>query len=197
MDLEHQIRAVFRESAEAVERARGALVGDVARAAERMIDALRGGGRILACGNGGSACDALHFSSELLNRFERERAALPAIALVTDVATLTAVSNDAAYDEAFARQVRALAAPGDVLLAITTSGDSESVVRAVEAAHEVGATVVALTGRAGGKLGPRLTADDVEVQVPADRTARIQEVHGLVIHALCAAIEESLFPPNA
>ena len=185
----------FRESL-AVKEASAALAPDIAAAARLMALGLSGGAKILSCGNGGSAADAQHFSSELLNRFERERPALPAIALTTDSSTLTSISNDYDYAEVFAKQIRALGRRGDVLLAISTSGNSENVRRAVGAAHEQGVTVVALTGRDGGTIAAELADADIELRVPADRTCRIQEVHLLVIHCLCDAIDEALCGPG-
>jgi D-sedoheptulose 7-phosphate isomerase len=161
-------------------------------AATLMIQALLSDRKILACGNGGSAADAQHFSSELLNRFERDRPGLPAIALSTDTSALTSIANDYDFDEVFAKPVRALGQPGDVLLAITTSGNSPNVLRAVEAAHERNMAVVALNGREGGELASMLTGNDVNLCVRAHSTARIQEVHGLVIHCLCDLIDYQL-----
>ncbi|WP_430459914.1 phosphoheptose isomerase [Thalassolituus sp. LLYu03] len=165
----------------------------IERGAQVMVNALLNGGKILTCGNGGSAGDAQHFSSELLNRFERERPSLPAIALTTDSSTVTSIANDYSYNEIFSKQIRALGNPGDVLLAISTSGNSGNVVQAIQAAHERDMTVVALTGKNGGHMASLLTADDVEIRVPANVTARIQEVHLLVIHCLCDLIDCSLF----
>lgn len=165
----------------------------IARAAQVMVNALLNGGKILTCGNGGSAGDAQHFSSELLNRFERERPSLPAIALTTDSSTVTSIANDYSYNEIFSKQIRALGNGGDVLLAISTSGNSGNVVQAIQAAHERDMTVVALTGKNGGHMASLLTADDVEIRVPSNVTARIQEVHLLVIHCLCDLIDCSLF----
>jgi len=158
----------------------------IERAAQIMVNALLSGGKILTCGNGGSAGDAQHFSSELLNRFERERPSLPAIALTTDSSTVTSIANDYSYNEIFSKQIRALGNAGDVLLAISTSGNSANV-------DERDMTVVALTGKDGGHMASLLTRDDVEVRVPANITARIQEVHLLVIHCLCDLIDCSLF----
>jgi len=158
-----------------------------------MGQSLRNDGKILSCGNGGSAGDAQHFSSELLNRFERERPGLPAIALTTDSSTLTSIANDYAYEEIFAKQVRALGKAGDVLLAISTSGNSANVNRAIVAAHERDMQIVALSGRDGGAMSALLNAGDVEIRVPAERTARIQEIHLVIIHCLCDLIDESLF----
>jgi len=164
--------------------------GPAAAAAEAMVAALRGGGRILACGNGGSAADAQHFAAELVGRFERERAAMAAIALTTDTSILTAIANDYDYSRVFARQVEALGRPGDVLLGISTSGGSASVLAAFEAATAAGVTTVALTGRDGGRVG---AAADIHVNVPAASTARVQEVHRTLLHAVCALIERELY----
>src|SRR5690606_38302189 len=158
-----------------------------------MARSLQQEGKILTCGNGGSAADAQHFSSELLNRFEMERPGLPAVALTTDSSTLTSIANDYHYNDIFAKQVRALGQASDVLLAISTSGNSANVVAAVEAAHERDMHVVALTGRDGGQIAPVMDEGDVEIRVPAAVTARIQEVHLLVIHCLCDLIDQYLF----
>lgn len=165
----------------------------IEQAAQLMVDALLSGGKILSCGNGGSAGDSQHFSSELLNRFERERPSLPAIALTTDTSTLTSIANDYSYNEVFSKQIRALGNPGDILLAISTSGNSANVVQAIQAAHEREMIVVALSGKDGGHMSSLLTGADVEIRVPADVTARIQEVHLLVIHCLCDLIDCALF----
>ena len=191
MDLETRVAAHFEESI-AVKRAAMTLAPSIAIAADLMTQCLLKDGKVLSCGNGGSAADAQHFSSEFLNRFEMERPGLPAIALTTDASTLTSISNDYAYEEIFAKQVRALGQPGDVLLAISTSGNSANVTRAIEAAHERGATVVALTGRDGGHMAETLRADDVELRVPAERTCRIQEVHLVLIHCLCDLVDHQL-----
>ena len=160
-------------------------------AAEIMIASLRQGGRILSCGNGGSAADAQHFSGELLGRFETERQSLPGLALTTDSSTITAVANDYSYDEVFARQVAGLGRPGDVLLAISTSGNSANVVRAALTAREQGLRVVALTGRDGGQLARELSTDDIEIRAPSQRTIRIQEAHLLAIHIICDLIDDA------
>ena len=157
-----------------------------------MTDRLFADGRILACGNGGSAADAQHFAAELVGRFERERPELPAIALTTDTSLLTAVANDYSFEQVFAKQVRALGRKGDVLLAISTSGNSANVIAAIEAAHEREMHVVALTGKGGGRIGELLGDGDVHLCVPHTRTARIQEVHLLTIHCLCDAIDHTL-----
>lgn len=170
---------------------------EIERAANLMSGALRSGCKLLLCGNGGSAADSQHFSAELLNRFERERVPLAGIALSTDTSTLTSIANDYHYDEVFAKQVQALGQAGDVLLAISTSGNSPNVVRAVEAAHEKRISVVTFTGRDGGKLAPLLKPPDIEIRVPATVTARIQEVHLLCLHCLCDLIDEQLFAGGA
>jgi D-sedoheptulose 7-phosphate isomerase len=164
--------------------------GPAAEAAGAMIAALRSGGRVFACGNGGSAADAQHFAAELVGRFERERAALGAIALTTDTSIVTAVANDYDFSRVFARQVEALGRPGDVLLGISTSGGSANVIAAFAAAKAGGMTTVALTGRDGGAVG---AAADIHVNVPAASTARVQEVHRTLLHAVCALIERELY----
>ncbi len=163
-----------------------------ASAIQLMFDSLSEGGKILACGNGGSAADAQHFAAELVGRFERERKELGAIALTTDTSILTAVGNDYSYDEIFSKQVRALGKKGDVLLGISTSGNSKNVILAIEAAHKLGMKIVAFTGKGGGKIGEMLTKDDVHLCVPAERTARIQETHLLLLHCLCDGIDHLL-----
>jgi len=193
MNLSERIAQQFHESIEAKQIALDQLNPFIERAGLMMADCLQREGRILACGNGGSAGDAQHFSSELLNRFVMERPGLPAIALTTDSSTLTSIANDYEFRKVFSRQIRALAHPGDVVLAISTSGGSENVIDAVEAAHERGAHVVALTGRDGGAMAMKLAESDVEIRVPAEVTARIQEVHLLVIHCLCDLIDRQLF----
>jgi D-sedoheptulose 7-phosphate isomerase len=191
MNLEQRIQAHFEESIEA-KRASIPLAPIVVMAADLITRCLLDDGKVLSCGNGGSAADAQHFSSEFLNRFEMERPGLPAIALTTDSSTLTSISNDYAYEEIFAKQVRALGQPGDVLLAISTSGNSANVSRAIEAAHERHANVIALTGRDGGRIAEALRGDDIELRVPAERTCRIQEVHLVLIHCLCDLVDHQL-----
>ena len=186
---EDRVRSLFHESLEATQQAARSLPPVVARAAELMVDAVRSGGKILSCGNGGSAADAQHFSAELLGRFERDRRSLPSIALSTDSSAVTAIANDYGYDRIFARQVEGLGRPGDVLLAISTSGSSPSVLAAVETAHQLDIRVVALCGGSGGKLAAALGSGDVPIRVPSDVTARIQEIHVLVVHCLCDALE--------
>ena len=193
MTTTDRIRELFDASVATKQASRDVLAEPIARAVTVMSEALRSDHKILACGNGGSAADAQHFAAELVCRFERERPGLAAVALTTDTSALTAISNDYHFDQIFAKQVRALGQPGDVLLAISTSGNSANVVEAIRAAHERGMTVVALTGREGGDIAPLLKADDVEIRVPADSTARIQEVHLLSIHCLCHQIDATLF----
>ncbi len=189
MDLITRISENFSESAHLKLQSMDALAGPIAAAAERMVQCLKQDGKILSCGNGGSAADAQHFSAELLNRFEKERPGLAAMALTTDSSTLTSIANDYDYDQVFSKQVRALGQARDVLLAISTSGNSRNVIAAVEAAHECQMGVVALSGRDGGKLGEVLSPADIHVCVPARSTARIQEVHLLTLHCLCDAID--------
>ncbi|HEX5091091.1 MAG TPA: phosphoheptose isomerase [Burkholderiales bacterium] len=191
--LAERIAAHFADSAELKRRAAQPLAAPIARAVEAMSASLRAGGKVLACGNGGSAADAQHFAAELVNRFERERPPLAAISLAADSSNLTSIANDYSYDEVFEKQVRALGRAGDVLLAISTSGNSPSVVNAVRAARELGLRTVALTGRGGGKTGAALGTEDVHVCVPHERTMRIQEVHLLVLHCLCDGIDHQLF----
>jgi len=193
MDLQDRILGHFVESIETKQQAASELVAPIQLAGDCMVSSLLQEGKILSCGNGGSAGDAQHFSAELLNRFEKERPGLPAIAITTDSSTLTAIANDYDYNEIFSKQVSALGHAGDVLLAISTSGNSGNVIAAINAAHDRDMTVVALTGRDGGDIAKILKESDVEVRVPADRTARIQEVHLVVIHCLCDFIDTKLF----
>ena len=193
MDLEQRIHGHFLASIDAKQKAADVLPATIAEAAEKMVQCLINGGKILTCGNGGSAGDAQHFSSELLNRFERERPALPAVALTTDSSTLTSIANDYSYNEVFSKQVMALGNEGDILLAISTSGNSANVIHAIEAAHDRGMHVVSLTGRDGGEMRNHQQAGDVEIRVPSKSTARIQEVHLLAIHCLCDLIDHQLF----
>ena len=195
--LQARVTAQFAESARLKMDASPALAGPIARAGALLADALRGGAKVLACGNGGSAADAQHFAAELINRFEIERAPLAAVALTTDSSTLTSIANDYAYEQVFAKQLRGIGRRGDVLLAISTSGNSANVVEAMRAARELGVRVVALTGNGGGKMGALLSADDVHICVPHKRTARIQEVHLLALHCLCDAIDFRLSGSHA
>ena len=191
--IQSRIAAHFAESAELKRAAAAVLTEPLVRAADIMVEALRGGGKILACGNGGSAADAQHFAAELVNRFEMERPPLAAVALSTDTSSLTSIANDYAYLQVFSKPLRAIGRRGDVLLAISTSGNSANVIDAVQAAHELGIRVVALTGNGGGKMAAVLEPNDVHLCVPHKKTARIQEVHLLCIHCLCDAIDTLLF----
>lgn len=193
MELQERILGHFLESIEVKQRAAGDLVEFVHRAGDLMVESLLNEGKILSCGNGGSAGDAQHFSAELLNRFEKERPGLPAIAVTTDSSTLTAIANDYDYNEIFSKQVSALGRDNDVLLAISTSGNSPNVIEAIKAAHDRGMGVVALTGKDGGEMAAMLSDSDIEIRVPSSRTARIQEVHLVVIHCLCDFIDTRLF----
>jgi D-sedoheptulose 7-phosphate isomerase len=196
--LENRIAAHFAESANLKLAAARVLGAPIARAGALLADSLRAGGKALACGNGGSAADAQHFAAELINRFERERPPLAAVALTTDTSTLTSIANDYAYQQVFAKQLRAIGRRGDALLAISTSGNSANVLEAMRAAAELGIRVIALTGNGGGKMAGLVTADeDVHICVPHQNTARIQEVHLLVLHCLCDAIDFQLFGPKA
>ena len=193
MDIELRIKNHFLDSIEAKTNALDELITPIKHAANCISRSLLNEGKILSCGNGGSAGDAQHFSAELLNRFEIERPGLPAVALTTDSSTLTAIANDYKYDQIFSKQIHALGTKRDVLLAISTSGNSPNIVEAVQAAHEREMIVLCLTGKKGGKLAELLKGDDIEIRVPSDRTARIQEVHLLVIHCLCDIIDAILF----
>lgn len=192
-----RIRAHFADSAELKLASVDTLAPMIARAASMMTECLLADGKLLACGNGGSAADAQHFAAEMVGRFERERPELPAIALTTDSSILTAVANDYDFSQVFAKQVRALGRSGDVLLAISTSGNSANVIAAITAAHEREMRVVAMTGKGGGRMNELLTADDVHICVPHSATTRIQEVHLLSIHCLCDAIDSSLLGDEA
>ena len=189
MNLAGRIRKHFDDSAQTKLQTKDTLAQPVADATQAMVTCLMSDNKILACGNGGSAADAQHFAAELLNRFEIERPGLAAIALTTDSSVLTSIANDYDFSQVFSRQVRGLGMAGDVLLAISTSGNSINVVEAIHAAHERGMRVIALTGREGGTMGEILGADDIHICVHAERTARIQEVHLLVLHCLCDAID--------
>ena len=189
MDLISRISENFSESAHLKLQSMDALAGPIAAAAERMVQCLTHDGKILACGNGGSAADSQHFAAELLNRFEMERPGLAAVALTTDSSTLTSIANDYDFEQVFSKQVRALGHGKDLLLVISTSGNSRNVVAAIQAAHECQMGVVALTGRDGGKIGEILQPSDIHICVPATSTARIQEVHLLTLHCLCDAID--------
>ena len=189
MSLADRIQQQFKDSAETKLAALAGMAAPIEVAVRRMANCLKAGGKIMACGNGGSAADSQHFSAELLNRFEKERPPLAAIALTTDTSTLTSIANDYRYEDVFAKQVQALGRAGDMLLAISTSGNSPNVIEAIRAAHACGVSVAALTGRNGGKIAALLGPDDIHLCVPAERTARIQEVHLLTIHCLCDGID--------
>jgi D-sedoheptulose 7-phosphate isomerase len=192
VDLHARIRRQFNDSAQLKLKAVEVLAEPIIRATEIMVKCLLANGKILACGNGGSAADSQHFAGELLNRFERERPGLAAVALTTDTSTLTAIANDYDYEQIFSKQVSALGQSGDVLLGISTSGNSKNVARAVAAAHERDMRVIILSGRGGGEIGKRLAPEDVNICVPHSQTARIQEVHLLAIHCLCDGIDSML-----
>lgn len=193
MELQEQISNHFRDSVEVKQKSAEALLAPIHRAGEAMVQSLLTNRKILCCGNGGSAGDAQHFSAELLNRFEKERPGLPAVALTTDTSTLTAIANDYSFDEVFSKQVSALGGAGDILLAISTSGNSGNVIEAIKAGHDRQMTIVAMTGNDGGAMADLLTDQDIEIRVPSQRTARIQEVHLVVIHCLCDFIDTQLF----
>ena len=181
----------FNQSAQIALASGESLADDILRASEAMLDTLDNGGKLLLCGNGGSATDAMHFSAELLVRFQKERKALPAVALVSDTATLTATGNDYAFDQIFSRQIEALAASGDHLVVITTSGNSPNILNAVSASQKKeGVRVTALTGRDGGALASMLNQGDYELRVPSDSTARVQEAHAIIIHCFCDLIDQ-------
>jgi D-sedoheptulose 7-phosphate isomerase len=193
MSLHDRVIRHFSESIETKQAAMTGLSELIVFAASKIVEALINDKKVLTCGNGGSAGDAQHFSSEMLNRFERERPALPAIALTTDTSTITSIANDYHYDEVFAKQLRALGQAGDVLLIYTSSGNSSNLVKAVQVAHERELTVIALSGKDGGALANVLRESDIEIRVPSQSTARIQEVHLLISHCLCDLIDQQLF----
>jgi D-sedoheptulose 7-phosphate isomerase len=190
--LEQRIQQQFFDSADLKYAAAELLSRPIADAVNALVGCITAGGKVLACGNGGSAADAQHFAAEFVGRFERERPGLAAVALTTDTSILTAVANDYDFEAVFAKQVQALGAPGDVLLAMTTSGNSPNVLAAIAAARAKEMTVIALTGNTGGKVREKLTDTDVHICVPHERTARIQEVHLLVLHCLCDAVDLQL-----
>jgi DnaA initiator-associating protein len=190
------IKKSFTQSIQTKIAASEELPEHINKASNMMIQALIGGNKILSCGNGGSAADAQQFSSALLNRYERDRPALPAISLTTDSSTITSIANDFAYAEVFSKQVQALGQAGDILLALSTSGNSPSVINAMQAALTRDMTIVALTGRDGGEMAGLIGENDVEIRVPSSISSRIREVHLLVIHNLCECIDNTLFPIN-
>ena len=190
--LQNRVAEHFAQSIEAKQQAAEVLSAPTAQAAEIMLQCLMNDGKILACGNGGSAADAQHFAAEMTGRFEKERMELAAVALTTDTSALTAIGNDYGFDHVFSKQVRALGRPGDVLIGISTSGNSANIITAIEAAHERDMRVIAFTGRDGGKIAGLLKDNDVLLNVPHPRTARIQENHIVLIHALCDCIDSAL-----
>lgn len=192
MDAQSRVREHFTASIRTKTEAMDALTPAIVKAGERLAACLAQGGKILVCGNGGSAADSQHFASEMLNRFEMERPGLPAVALTTDSSTLTSIANDYDFSEVFSKQVYALGGEDDVLIAISTSGNSRNIVKAVLAAQERDMNVISLSGRDGGEVANLLTANDVEIRVPSESTARVQEVHILVIHCLCDLVDAKL-----
>ena len=193
MNPEQRIARHFQDSIDTKQRVVATLAPQIVAASYAMVDCLKNGGKILSCGNGGSAADAQHFAAELVGRFERERAELAAIALTTDSSILTAVGNDYSFDEIFSKQVRALGRPGDILFAISTSGNSKNVTAAIDAAHLKGLHVIGMTGRGGGKVASLMQSGDVLLNVDSQVTTRIQEVHLLTLHCLCDAIDNLMF----
>lgn len=193
MNIQERIQNHFTTSIQVKHESARQLAEPIQQAAQKIIDCLLAGGKVLSCGNGGSAGDAQHFSSEMLNRFERERPSLPAIALTTDTSTITSIANDYHYNEIFSKQLRALGQGGDILLVYTTSGNSANILKAVEVAHERELSVITVTGKEGGELAPILDNNDIELRVPSQSTARIQEVHLLITHCLCDLIDHQLF----
>jgi phosphoheptose isomerase len=194
MNLEERLRGHFEASIQAKRDTQAVILPTLLQAARHLAGALQAGRKVLACGNGGSAADSQHFAAELTGRYERERPGLAGIALTTDTSALTAIGNDYSYDVVFSKQVHALGQAGDILLAISTSGNSGNVIRAIEAAHERKMSVIALTGKDGGQIARQLKAGDFELRAAAKVTARIQEVHLVFLHCLCDAIDEILFP---
>lgn len=193
MSLQDRIISHFSDSIQTKQDSMASLSEVIEFASQKIVEALVNDRKVLTCGNGGSAGDAQHFSSEMLNRFERERPALPAIALTTDTSTLTSIANDYHYDEVFAKQLRALGQPGDILLIYTSSGNSGNLIKAAKVAHDRDMSVIALTGKDGGTLANTLNETDIEIRVPSWSTARIQEVHLLISHCLCDLIDHQLF----
>ncbi|UCC56755.1 MAG: phosphoheptose isomerase [Gammaproteobacteria bacterium] len=192
MNLPDTVTQIFAESIETKQQAVTAVAPHIARAAEVLFRALTTGGKVLSCGNGGSAADAQHFSSELINRYETVRPGLPAIALTTDTSALTSIANDSDYNEVFARQIMALGGTGDILLAISTSGNSENILQAIKAARSRDMLVISLSGRDGGQAASLLADRDIEIRIGGPSAARIQEVHLLVIHCLCDLVDKQL-----
>lgn len=193
MKLTDHIKKIFHDSIQTQITAADTLADMIAAAAQTIVDALLNNHKMLCCGNGGSAADAQHFSSEMLNRYEAERPSLPAITLSADTSTITSIANDYHFNEIFSKQIKALGQAGDVLLAFSTSGRSKNIIEAIIAAHHRNMMVIAFTGRDGGDIPPLLNAMDIEIRIPSESTARIQEVHGIVIHCLCDIIDKQLF----
>lgn len=193
MNEQDKIKELFAASISTKKTAADSMADDICKAVELLEETIKNGNKVLSCGNGGSAADAQHFSSEFINRFHQHRESIPAIALTTDSSTITSIANDYSYDEIFSRQISSLGQPGDVLLAISTSGNSGNVAHAMQEASKRKMHVIAFTGRDGGKMSELIQAKDVELRVPSDSTARIQEVHLLLIHILCARIDNRLF----
>jgi D-sedoheptulose 7-phosphate isomerase len=192
-EIQSNLEKMFDDSIATKQAAKNVLIEPISAAVEMLISVYKNNHKTLICGNGGSAADAQHFAAELICRFEKERPSLPSIALTTDSSALTAISNDFSYTEVFARQVSGLGQQGDALLAISTSGNSANVIRAIEVAHDKKMTVIALTGKDGGKIAKLLNDNDVEIRVPTESTARTQEVHILALHCLCDQIDDVLF----
>ncbi len=192
-NIHDRIKHSFSESIQTKINAADILLPSISSASEKIVQCLLDGHKIMSCGNGGSACDALHFSGEMLNRFKHERPSLPAIALTADISTITSIANDYHYNEIFAKQIRGLGQPGDIALVISTSGNSENILNAIKAAHDRKINVIALTGGDGGKIPGLLQENDIEIRVPANETARIQETHLLIIHCLCDIVDYQLF----
>ena len=192
MDLIARISKNFQDSINTKQLSAEMLAEPISKSAQIITQCFLNGGKVLSCGNGGSAGDAQNFSSEMLNRFEMERPGLPAIALTTDSSTVTSIANDYSYNQVFSKQVTALGHAGDVLLAISTSGNSENVTMAIDAAHDRDMTIIALDGKSGGEMSSLLSLNDIEIRVPSDSTARIQEVHLLVIHCICDLVDHQL-----
>lgn len=193
MNLQDRVINHFSDSIQTKQDAMEKLSELIVSASQKIVSALLDDKKVMSCGNGGSAGDAQHFSSEMLNRYERERPSLPAIALTTDTSTLTSIANDYHFDDVFARQIKGLGRSGDILLAYTTSGNSSNIVKAINTAHDKDIIVIALTGKDGGALAEQLNASDIEIRVPSQSTARIQEVHLLITHCLCDLIDQQLF----
>lgn len=193
MDIQERVINHFLESIQVKQESMSSLSELMAYASQKIVESLVNDKKILTCGNGGSAGDAQHFASEMLNRYERERPALPAISLTSDTLTITSVANDYHFDEVFAKQLRALGQVGDILLVYTSSGNSSNILKAVNTAHDKEMVIIALTGKDGGALASLLNEDDIEIRVPSESTARIQEVHLLITHCLCDLIDQQLF----